>query len=141
MTFHIQTQDIALDGVTHKWSGADSKCPAYGIIRFGPVGRTVTVFLSTTAEVDKVIAELVALRAEMDPPPAGPGGVLFNVGDEDEDGPMDDEAELRRADAIRDEAACRSCEIEPATEGDFCEACAPAVLLATGTLDAAEVTA
>ena len=36
------------------------------------------------------------------------------------------------------QAKCQYCEIEPATEGDFCEACAPAVLMATGTLDASK---
>jgi hypothetical protein len=42
-------------------------------------------------------------------------------------------------DHVKPVAKCRYCEIEPATEGDFCEACAPAVLLATGSLDATAV--
>jgi hypothetical protein len=65
MTFHIQTQDMSLEGVTHRWSPRSSACPAYGTLQFGPTGRSVIVFLSTPAEIDEVFAELVALRAEM----------------------------------------------------------------------------
>lgn len=109
MTFHIQMQDFALDGVSHRWTPASGTCRAYGTIEFGAPGRDVIVFLTEAAQIDEVIAELAALRAKMAPPAPGcacvadapgDGGVLFPA-DDDEDGPMDDEAELRRADEIR----------------------------------------
>jgi hypothetical protein len=68
MTRMIEMRDTSLAGVSHKWSPASDECRAYGTLRFGTSVRGVTVYLDTPAEVDEVIAELVALKQEMAPP-------------------------------------------------------------------------
>jgi hypothetical protein len=57
------------DDVWHRWHPGDDKCDAYGALKFGD-GATL-YFGSEPALVDKVIAELVALKQEMDPPVPG----------------------------------------------------------------------
>jgi len=60
------------------------------------------------AHLRELAAEPPGYEVYVEPePPAGPGGVPFPAGS-DEDGPMDDEAELRRADAVREPACCGS---------------------------------
>lgn len=58
--------------VGHRWFPGDDECQAYGALKFK---NDATVFFDRPAQIDEVIAELVALRAEMAPP--GEGGVLF----------------------------------------------------------------
>lgn len=83
MSLMIEMKDTRLEGVSHDWSPETERCDAYGILRFGTSARGVIVYFHKPAEIDEVIAELVALRAEMDPPPAGEGGILFEVSDDE----------------------------------------------------------
>lgn len=50
------------DDVWHRWHPGDDLCHAYGALKFG---EGATLFFDRPAQIDKVIAELVALRAEM----------------------------------------------------------------------------
>lgn len=85
--------DLTIDGmgkVSHRWFPANERIDAYGILRFGEPLRGIDVYLSTPADIDAVIAELAALRAEMTAAPDatapcecshpnslhGPGGCL-----------------------------------------------------------------
>lgn len=54
--------------ISHRWNPDDDRSHAYGTLRFGDSLNGVTVFIHTPAEIDQVIAELVALRNEMAPP-------------------------------------------------------------------------
>jgi hypothetical protein len=92
------------DDVWHRFHPGDDNCHAYGALKFN---EAATLYFDKPALVDKVIAELVALRAEMDPP----------AGDEDdEDGPCmkvgcghgydDHSLDLERGDRLY----CQRCE-------------------------------
>jgi hypothetical protein len=65
MSLMIETRDGSIVGVSHHWSPASGTCEAYGTLRFGTSLRGITVYLHKPAEIDEVIAELVALRAKM----------------------------------------------------------------------------
>lgn len=62
MTIRIQT-DVTLKGVRHRYFPGPT---AFGTIEFGEGGNRL--YFGETADIDTVIAELVALRAEMAPP-------------------------------------------------------------------------
>ena len=72
------------DSIRHKYHPGDDKCAAYGVLKIDNGGSTYAnlYFAADPAHIDKMIAELVALKQEMDPPGSGPGGVLI--------GPMSD---------------------------------------------------
>lgn len=56
------------EGDVHRhWHPGSDECHAYGSLKFGAVA---TVFFDGPAQIDEVIAELVALRAEMTGEPA-----------------------------------------------------------------------
>jgi hypothetical protein len=50
--------------IAHRWHPADANCRAYGTLKLGGDQR-VSIYFNTAADVDAVIAELTALRAEM----------------------------------------------------------------------------
>jgi hypothetical protein len=57
--------DIHFDegDVSRRWRPADDKCDAHGVLKFGASGANV--YFGTPGQIDKVVAELTALRAEM----------------------------------------------------------------------------
>jgi hypothetical protein len=59
------------ESIRHKWYPASGTCDAFGVLTLsGPV--YAKIYFHEPAEIDEVIAELVALRAEMAPPEPGP---------------------------------------------------------------------
>lgn len=158
--------------VHRNWHPADDNCEAYGTLKF--VGDA-TVFFYTTGQIDAVIAELVALKQEMDPPVItdserdcperhpGSGAPCGRSGKHAEHRDPDGETWTTAArvgvpermpipqshycdsgncgvcgDGTGDEPAmCEYCDVEPATEGKYCEACAPAATLATAPVGGA----
>lgn len=54
------------DDVWHRWHPGDGNCHAYGALKFN---EAATLFFDKPALIDKVIAELVALKQEMALPP------------------------------------------------------------------------
>lgn len=57
--------------VSRNWHPADDKCHAYGVLKFGPGTNDANIFFGTPGQIDRVIAELVALKQEMAPPVIG----------------------------------------------------------------------
>ena len=58
------------DSIRHKYHPGDDKCHAYGVLKIDNGGSTYAnlYFDTDPAHIDKMIAELVALKQEMDPP-------------------------------------------------------------------------
>lgn len=70
------TADVELTGVAHKYYPRRRKCAAFGVINIGlGTGYSNSLYFHDTADIDAMIAELVALKQEMDPPviPAAEG--------------------------------------------------------------------
>ena len=67
MTVRSNTQiHFGRGDVSHYWRPAKNDCHAYGVIKFGEGQQACgTVFFDVPEQVDEVIAELTALRAEM----------------------------------------------------------------------------
>lgn len=63
MTIRISA-DHKVSGVYHQWFPASR----FGVLSFGSDGLGNHLYLDTPAEIDEIIAELAALRAEMTAP-------------------------------------------------------------------------
>lgn len=72
MTTEIST-DIHFDpaDVRHNYHAADEKCHAYGVLKIGRGVTHANLYFEDAAGIDAAIAELVALKQEMDPPAPG----------------------------------------------------------------------
>lgn len=62
MSIRVATDQSFNGPLGHRWFPASSVCDAFGMIEFGPHNY---LYLHTTDEIDELIAELAALRAEM----------------------------------------------------------------------------
>ena len=115
---------------------------AFAVIRASEGDATASLFMTSPAACDELIKAAVEAKTRM--LAVRPPAVITDEPKCPEQNPESGAwctgtpgHAQRHRDADGEEwgdpVNCRYCEIEPATEGDFCEACAPAVYLVTAS--------